>query len=632
MKHILTKILSLCCVMALISTLSPTTAVSAEKSGDFSYTVLEDGTAEITDYTGSATELSIPQTMDDHTVTAIGNLAFYCNSSLTVVSIPNTVTCIRESAFKSCYNLTEIVIPFGVSVIKPYTFDGCARLENVSIPNSVTSIEEYAFNNCGFLKTVQLPDRLSYIGDGAFRNCYSLESIAIPPSVTDMGGDVFSWCQALTDVTLPNTMTRIYGGMFSMCRNLTSIHIPDSVTVIENGAFSNTGLTDITLPRNVTRIGAYAFSWCSSLTEFVIPKGVTVIEDETFIGTSLRRIIIPQGVTAIGTGAFNACALTDITLPDSVRIIDDYAFYSCAFKSFTVPDGVESIQSYAFGNCESLESVILPASVTNIGDYAFTYCPKLTNVFYGGNEEQWNTIQLGDNNSSLNSAYRHYNTTYDHWKFLNIRRESTCEYEGLATYSCPCGRTVTRPIPALGHNLKNNVCLNCALPVHECLASDHPYPNNSKRIWTVTEEGACRIVLTFSADTETELYADYIYIFDKHDQQIGSYTGTELAGQQVAVPGDTAYIQLVSDSYSTCYGFAVTDITCFFPVIGDLNEDGVCDAADATVVFYAINGIAALSPEQVVAADLNNDGKLNLHDAARLFYTANGLIYSKPTV
>ena len=68
--------------------------------GDFQYTV-SDGKVTITNYTGSATTVSIPSKIEGKPVISIGDSAFYGYSSLTSVEIPNSVTSIRETLNKS---------------------------------------------------------------------------------------------------------------------------------------------------------------------------------------------------------------------------------------------------------------------------------------------------------------------------------------------------------------------------------------------------------------------------------------------------------------------------------------------------------------------------------------------------
>ena len=109
-------------------------SAGAETYGDYEYTVLSDGTVEITDYTGdSDTELVIPSELDGKKVTSIGEAAFE-SAEITSVTIPDGVTSIGDKAFRQC-----------------------ASLETVSIPDSVKNIGDYTFNECGTLTLINIP-------------------------------------------------------------------------------------------------------------------------------------------------------------------------------------------------------------------------------------------------------------------------------------------------------------------------------------------------------------------------------------------------------------------------------------------------------------------------------------------
>ena len=69
------------------------------RSGDYQYRVLEDGTAEITDYFDRNSVVHIPETLDGKTVTSIGESAFSWCSSLTGIELPDSVTSIGKYAF-----------------------------------------------------------------------------------------------------------------------------------------------------------------------------------------------------------------------------------------------------------------------------------------------------------------------------------------------------------------------------------------------------------------------------------------------------------------------------------------------------------------------------------------------------
>ncbi|MCD7796176.1 MAG: leucine-rich repeat domain-containing protein [Clostridiales bacterium] len=126
MKKVISLILSLTMLLSITAGLDLT--AFATTSGDFEYEVLDDGTAEITDYTGSVTELTIPSTLDGYTVTSIGNYAFCYCKSLTSVTIPDSVTSIGEFVFCSCTSLISVIIPNGVTSISHGAFYECTSL------------------------------------------------------------------------------------------------------------------------------------------------------------------------------------------------------------------------------------------------------------------------------------------------------------------------------------------------------------------------------------------------------------------------------------------------------------------------------------------------------------------------
>ena len=121
------------------------------------------------------------------------------------------------------------------------------------------------------------------------------------------------------------------------------------------------------------------------------------------------------------------------------------------------------------------------------------------------------------------------------------------------------------------------------------LESAHGYADDSDYTWIYTDIDASRgMTLTFSGDTATESGYDYIYIYsgnatDADDILVGTYTGDELSGQQVNVPGNTVKIRLTSDFSVSSYGFKVTDLQTTTvrypegaPLVGDWHDLESC--------------------------------------------------------
>ena len=146
----------------------------------------------------SASRFFIPDS-----VTHIGDLAFWCCSSLSSIIIPDSVTHIGDRAFLCCTSLSSITIPDSVTHIGDSAFSKCTSLSFITIPDSVTHIGNSAFSKCTSLSSITIPDSVTHIGNEAFSECTSLSSITIPDSVTHIGDSAFSWCESLSSINIP---------------------------------------------------------------------------------------------------------------------------------------------------------------------------------------------------------------------------------------------------------------------------------------------------------------------------------------------------------------------------------------------------------------------------------------------
>ena len=388
--------------------------------GDFEYSVLDDGTVEISRYRGNANVVDIPASINGKRVTSIGDNAFNNRTSLTNVTIPDSVTSIGDWTFHYCPGLTSITIPDSVTRIGKSVFYDCRNLTRITMSNSVMWIGEEAFNGCNRLTSITIPNSVTSIGEKAFYRCLALtaiyvaeankyyssldgvlfnkdktelicyppskvdDSYNIPNSVKSIGNSAFEDCKKLTNIKIPDSVTCIGNRAFGYCTNLSRITIPDSVTYISGYTFySCKSLKSITIPDSVTSIGKGAFAYCASLTRVEIPNSVASIGEEAFEWCeSLTSITIPDGVTSIGWSAFWCCLrLKSITIPNSVTSISEDAFHSCtSLKSITIPSSVTRIGNSAFCHCSSLTSITIPSSVTSIGEEAFSGCKSLASI------------------------------------------------------------------------------------------------------------------------------------------------------------------------------------------------------------------------------------------------------------
>ncbi len=457
---------------------SPETAVvrSNAVSGDWTYTSYENGTCTLDAYNGSDTNVTIPSTVDEYTVTSIDSYLFQNNEQIESVVIPGTIEEIQE-AFINCKNLSSVTFSDGTSKIGMYSFENCANLKTVILPQTLKTIEHYAFHDCDALGSITIPNGTETIDYGAFYSCDVLTTVDLPDSIWTLGDGAFGYCPRLASIHYPLNWTE-GGAAFEGCTGLKTITFPAGLTSIRSNAFQDAdGLEDITLPDTVETIGQYAFASCDNLKTVTLPDAVETIESDTFsdcdklvtvtlsknlkkIGSyafydcdALGSITIPNGTETIDYEAFYSCdVLTTVDLPDSIWTLGDEAFGYCprlasihyplnwteggaafegctGLKTITFPAGLTSIRSNAFQDADGLEDITLPDTVETIGEYAFAYCDNLK------------TVTLPDAVETIESY-----TFYDCDKLVTVTLSKNLKTIGSeAFYDCDALRSITIP-------------------------------------------------------------------------------------------------------------------------------------------------------------------------------------------
>ena len=83
--------------------------------------------------------------------------------------------------------------------------------------------------------------------------------------------------------------------------------------------------------------------------------------------------------------------------------------YRGDITSVVIKSGATTIGNSAFKGCNNIINVTVPETVTSIGTNAFTNCTSLTDVYYGGTEAQWGSVDIGSSgNDPLRSATIHF--------------------------------------------------------------------------------------------------------------------------------------------------------------------------------------------------------------------------------
>lgn len=119
-----------------------------------------------------------------------------------VCTVPGGTEKIDPYAFYRNTRLRELRLPEGMDIIEWGAFKDCVNLRKVTFGKNLRVIDEYAFENCRSLQAVELPEGLDTIEEDAFYRCRSVRKISIPESL-----DVWDYIpnQSLQEL-------KIYGG------------------------------------------------------------------------------------------------------------------------------------------------------------------------------------------------------------------------------------------------------------------------------------------------------------------------------------------------------------------------------------------------------------------------------------
>ncbi len=168
----------------------------------WSYKKTADGTITITNYKGSATEVTVPEKIGKSIVTAIGKGTFTGEEN----QRRNNETMNRgatKEQIRQHKKITKIVLPDTIQLIGAGAFQCMEELREINIPAGVREIGEAAFAACAALRTLTIPPNVKRIGKKAFLGCAALETVYISEGVEELEAGVFAKCSKLRKVYIP---------------------------------------------------------------------------------------------------------------------------------------------------------------------------------------------------------------------------------------------------------------------------------------------------------------------------------------------------------------------------------------------------------------------------------------------
>jgi len=148
----------------------------------------------------------------------------------------------------------------------------------------------------------------------------------------------------------------------------------------------------------------------------------------------IKSVVFESGVTTLGDYALENCEnLETIEFTGDVEILGTFALSKCPkIVQIILPEGVRVIGAKTFSACAGLKKVHIPASVKAMDMKAFEQNPGISEVTYGGTEEQWNRIRISMDASGNNFLLKAYAQSDDvtRWEhFYGLAEEKIPVFE-----------------------------------------------------------------------------------------------------------------------------------------------------------------------------------------------------------
>ncbi len=607
----------------------------------------------------------------------ISALAF-ASTPLTSITIPDSVINLGDEAFRGCSSLTSVTLGEGISEI-PYRCFNNSGVTSMVFPENIDTIGYCSFAGTN-LKTVEFQNNAVNIDEGAFSGC-PIETLDIPKNVSYIGQRAFEG-SAITELTLPDSVTEITYRSFAFSSDLLNIDIGDNVTYIDPYAFEGTAWYD-SQPEGAVYLEYVLYDYKGTMdasTDVVIKEGTRLISNGIFYGSGfIDSVHIPASVEQLDENTFSNCWVNELT-------VDENNPYFC------VRDGALYDQNNVMiwrGTNKPVAMEIVENGKTDfvVGQALYSYHMPTVQVTYadGGTEmltppawwasgfdtssvgEKTVTITLGSlavsyditvEENAVEEMYVNGKTTYTLGEALDLTLnvvfvdgswESIEEFEVIG-YDAHTEGVQEITVVYGGARETLTVYVDGSMTYHGDDATDimvnAPAGALEADTKLVVEKGTVSDVPELD---EAIIENKAVAVFDITLKQNGVEVQPE-GKVSVSIPVPATMDGISCTVYHIGDDGSVTDMRAQFrngcmvfdtdgfsyyvlvsdkgAVMGDLNDDGIVDIADATVAFRASNGRIVLTSEQKAVADVNKDGIVNIADATMLFRFANGRLAS----
>lgn len=387
---------------------------TGQESGDFTYTI-SNNKITITGYTGTATEVKIPEQIDGEAVTSINDRVFYNNTVLEKVTIPFGITYIGNEAFRGCVNLREVVYNCELNDLGKDIFMECPQLTNLYIGPQVETLYQ---NGNGtmfgeYLESYEVDaknERLVSIdgviyskgdnGKNFMLYRYPInrkEEVYILSSETmEISENAFLGVKNLKELTITGNGISVWYHDIQNIPNLEKLNLEKNIEYFSDSSVYNCPKLSVVVQKaNITRGYTDCFEKCDQIKEMIIGENVTkflnVVDGKVELYTvekgnlnyKAENGVLYEGTTLLAYPVKKTD--TEYTIKDGTTVIDKAAFCGVSnLESIEFCSSITEIKDDAFEDCTNLREIDLSKlKKYSLGDSVFSGCTSINEIKFG---------------------------------------------------------------------------------------------------------------------------------------------------------------------------------------------------------------------------------------------------------
>lgn len=380
-------------------------------------------------YTGFDSTITIPDTIDNEPIIAIGDSAFK-DSILTSIKLPDTIEVFGNSAFWGCKRLVDINMPTNLKIVKKNVFFNCEGLTEITFPIGVEKIGPSCFIGCTSLTHLFALNENAVLSKTSLSTFYNFKIQEISfhliksldpkhqaifiirffndwdnieqskkdeiwtiikkgKNVKDilfLSGEFSIISELLNNKINPNLeSTQLYLDHYIKQKNTA---ITATLLDYKNKKFKKQEIDDVNERKELVEIGLEEMNFNEFKKLWSCSKKDGKIRVNGYFGKD-REVTIPaqidgMPITSMGKTPSKSyipqkVKILNIEAPLEIILDNCFANYEYLTK-VNIPDTVTSIEKYAFSQCRKLEEIVLPESLISMDNYVFHCCLNLNSI------------------------------------------------------------------------------------------------------------------------------------------------------------------------------------------------------------------------------------------------------------